>query len=94
MITLHYLEVLQAYTKVVPMLEVLNSERTNMGESENLKAETGLNKEVGFRYINDNILGADRVGFSIKYFKTDIDDVIETSIPDIYNNGTLDYGRC
>lgn len=79
--------------KGVPMLEVLNRERTGMTVRGDLKAETGSNKEIGFRYIKANALGADKIGLSVKYFKTDIKDVIETwdgSDAVIYNNGNLD----
>ena len=79
--------------KGVPMLEVLNSERVSIVENEDLKAETGINKEIGFRYVVDNALGADKIGFSLKYFKTDIDDLIETwdgRNAVIYNNGNVD----
>jgi hemoglobin/transferrin/lactoferrin receptor protein len=79
--------------KGVPMVDVLASDRTVMTESGDLKAETGLNKEVGFTYINDNVLNADKVGFSFKYFRTDIKDVIQAwdgSTPIIFNNGDLE----
>ncbi|AXH14680.1 TonB-dependent receptor domain-containing protein [Malaciobacter mytili] len=80
--------------KGVPMVDVLASNRTSMLDSESLKAETGINKEVGFRYINDNVLGADKVGLSFKYFRTQIDDVIESlwsgNSAYMVNNGDLE----
>lgn len=79
--------------KGVPMLEVLNTERTAITARGDLKAETGSNKEIGLRYTNDNVLGADKFGFSIKYFKTDINNHIETwdgRTAVIYNNGNVD----
>ncbi len=79
--------------KGVPMVDVLASDRTVMTESGDLKAETGLNKEVGFTYMNDNVLNADKVGFSFKYFRTDIKDVIQAwdgNTPIIFNNGDLE----
>lgn len=79
--------------KGVPMVDVLASDRTQMAERGDLKAETGINKEVGFSYMNDNVLNADKVGFSFKYFRTTINDVIQAwdgSTPVIFNNGNLE----
>lgn len=59
--------------KGVEMVDVLASNRTLMDETTNLRAETGINKEIGVRYIEDNI------GFSLKYFKTNIKDSIITN---------------
>lgn len=62
--------------KGVEMVDVLASNRTLMNETTDIKAETGINKEIGFRYIKDNI------GFSFKYFNTDIKDSIITNWSD------------
>lgn len=42
--------------------------------------------------MNDNVLNADKVGFSFKYFRTDINDVIQSwdgNTPIVFNNGDL-----
>lgn len=59
--------------KGVEMVDVLASNRTNgdPSKSNNIKSETGINKEAGFRYIDGNF------GFSFKYFNTTIEDYIE-----------------
>lgn len=78
--------------KGVPMVDVLASDRTVMTQRGDLKAETGINKEIGFTYMNDNVLNADKVGFSFKYFRTDINDVIQSwdgNTPVVFNNGDL-----
>jgi len=64
--------------KGVEMVDVLASNRLNMSTTEDLKAESGINKEIGFRYIKDNVLGADSIGYSFKYFRTTIKDYIDT----------------
>ena len=76
--------------KGVEMVDVLASYRYSIPENTNLKSETGLNKEVGFKYENKNVLGADRMGFSFKYFDTQVDDYIVYTTTSIYNNGALD----
>ncbi len=43
----------------------------------NLKAETGLNTEVGVGYVENNIIGLDHLGFSTTLFKTDLNDYID-----------------
>lgn len=74
--------------KGVPMQEVFSSYRTFVKENSNLKSQTGTNNEVGFKYIEDGILGADTVGFSFKYFKTDIkNDLGYDSSYDLINLG-------
>jgi len=79
--------------KGVEMVDVLDTSRTKAGETPNLKAETGINKEIGFRYVKSNVLGADDIGLSFKYFRTDIKDSISTdwSTGDAvkFNNGDL-----
>lgn len=76
--------------KGVEMVDVLASYRYLIPDNTNLKSETGLNKEVGFTYENKHTLGADKLGFSFKYFETQIDDYIVYTTSSIYNNGTLD----
>jgi len=75
------LSLLGSYTtlfKGVPMQEVFASYRTsgNVVASRNLASETGSNKEVGFKYLENNVLGADNVGFLVKYYVTDMDNDI------------------
>lgn len=77
------------------MVDVLASTRFSLSDNPNLKAETGLNKEVGFKYENRNILGADSLGVSFKYFDTKIkDNIVTTWITNtnavMSNEGTLD----
>ena len=75
--------------KGVEMVEVLSTARS---EDPNplIKSETGLNSEAGFKYTKDNL------GFSVKYFQTQINDYLEYSDIDSdgndepYNNGDLD----
>lgn len=62
--------------KGAEMVDVLAGTRTSAFANSNLKSETGLNKEVGFKYQVKNTMGADALGFSFKYFNTDIDDYI------------------
>lgn len=73
--------------KGVEMLEVLSSVRTATNDNESLKSETGINKEVGFKYIQNNTLGADSVGVLFRYFNTTINDYIGST----YNYDTYDY---
>ena len=49
-------------------------------DNPDLKAETGINYEVGLSYENQYIAGMDSVGFSATLFQTDIDDYIDNSI--------------
>lgn len=81
--------------KGVEMVDVLASNRLYVNDNTDLKAETGINKEVGFKYHNKNTLGAKNIGFSFKVFDTRIDDSIVTTWPtstsaEISNGGTLD----
>ena len=81
--------------KGVEMVDVLASNRLFTATNTNLKAETGINKEVGFKYETKNMLGADSLGFSFKVFDTTIDDYIVTTWTNsttalIANAGTLD----
>lgn len=81
--------------KGVEMVDVLASNRLYMATNTDLKAETGINKEIGFKYEDKGILGADSIGFSFKVFDTTIDDYIVTTWPTsttavIANGGTLD----
>jgi len=62
--------------KGVEMLEVLASTRTNMVDTPNLKSETGINKEIGFKYSDRGVLGADSAGFVFTYFDTTIENSI------------------
>jgi len=85
--------------KGVEMVEVLSTARTSYDYNPNIKSETGLNSEIGFKYIEDNILGADNIGFSTKYFKTtikdylDYDDIDGDTFDEAYNGGKLNiYG--
>lgn len=73
------LSLLASYTtlfKGVPMQEVFASYRTFLEENTDIKSETGNNKEIGFRYLQDNVLAADDIGFLVKYYVTDMDDDI------------------
>lgn len=84
--------------KGVEMLDVLATNRLNSSavQSANLKSETGINKEIGFKYITSDILGADDIGFSFKYFHTTINDYITNewasnwSYNYMTNSGNLD----
>lgn len=75
--------------KGVEMVDVLAANRVYSPDAPDLKAETGINKEVGFTYNQDNLLGANSIGFSFKYFDTDIDDYIKTVGYEMTNAGTL-----
>lgn len=81
--------------KGVEMVEVLSSARFGQ-ENSDVKSETGINSEIGFRYIQDNILGADNIGFTAKYFKTTIEDYLDYEdkdgdrLDEAYNYGDLD----
>ena len=81
--------------KGVEMVDVLASNRMYVNDNSGLKAETGINKEVGFKYQNKNTLGAKNLGFSFKVFDTRIDDYIITTwttstSAEMTNGGTLD----
>lgn len=43
----------------------------------NMKAETGLNSEIGLAFEDQNIIGLDQLGFSVSVFQTNIDDYID-----------------
>ena len=75
--------------KGVEMVDVLAANRVYAPDTTDLKAETGINKEVGFTYNADNLLGTNSIGFSFKYFDTDIDDYIKTVGYEMTNAGTL-----
>ena len=75
--------------KGVEMVDVLATNRVYAPDSPELKAETGINKEVGFTYNADKFLGADTTGFSFKVFNTQIDDYIKTVGYEMTNAGTL-----
>jgi hemoglobin/transferrin/lactoferrin receptor protein len=73
------LSLLASYTtlfKGVPMQEVFASYRTWLAQNNEIKSETGNNKEIGFRYLKDDVLAADDIGFLVKYYITDIDNDI------------------
>lgn len=76
--------------KGVEMVDVLAANRANVAQNNDLKSETGLNKEIGFRYIQDSVLGADTIGFAFKYFKTEINDYIYQDWSKMENMGDLD----
>jgi len=76
--------------KGVEMVDILAANRVVVADNTNLKSETGLNKELGFRYIKNNALGADDIGFSFKYFQTDIDDYINQTWQSMSNMGELE----
>jgi len=65
--------------KGVEMVDVLATNRLSASatNSAGIKAETGINKEIGFKYIKDNVLGANNIGFSFKYFNTTVKDYIK-----------------
>ncbi len=75
--------------KGVEMVDVLAANRANVSDNTDLKSETGLNKEVGFRYIKDSTIGADTIGFSVKYFDTTIEDYIKQDWSSMSNMGEL-----
>lgn len=78
--------------KGVEMVDVLATNRIYAPESK-VDPETGINKEIGFRYETTDTLGADYVGVSFKYFQTDIDDYIQIKEGTNYemeNGGTLE----
>jgi len=76
--------------KGAEMVDVLATNRIYAPNTPNLKSETGINKEIGFTYNQENVLGADNIGFSFKYFNTDIDDYITTvNNYTMTNSGTL-----
>lgn len=73
--------------KGVEMVDVLAANRTKMNDSSTLKCETGINKEIGFKYIKNGALGADSIGIQFKYFNTTIEDYISA----VYNSTTKSY---
>lgn len=75
--------------KGVEMVDVLATNRVYTPDTPELKAETGINKEIGFTYNRDNFLGADTIGFSFKVFDTQIDDYIQTVGYEMTNAGSL-----
>lgn len=76
--------------KGVEMVDVLATNRIAVANNTDLKSETGINKEIGFRYEKKNALGADNIGFQFKYFNTEIDDYINQEYNAMSNVGTLD----
>ncbi len=76
--------------KGVEMVDVLAANRIVVEDNTDLKSETGINKEFGFRYIKSSILGADDIGFSFKYFQTTIKDYIDQKWNAMSNMGNLD----
>lgn len=73
--------------KGVEMVDVLASNRVNVAVNNDLKSETGLNKEVGFKYVKEGVLGADSVGVLFKYFNTTINDYINQTYLAMTNMG-------
>ncbi len=65
--------------KGVEMVDVLATNRLSgsSNATKGIKSETGINKEIGFRFIKDNVIGADTVGWSFKIFETEINNYIE-----------------
>ncbi|MGE4399663.1 MAG: TonB-dependent receptor [Campylobacterales bacterium] len=61
--------------KGVEMVEVLSSARVTTQKNNNLKAETGTNREIGVKYEN-SLFGGDKIAFSLTGFDTDINDYI------------------
>ncbi|WP_174247222.1 TonB-dependent receptor domain-containing protein [Arcobacter sp. LA11] len=76
--------------KGVEMVDVLATNRIFVSDNSDLKSETGINKEIGFRYVKSNVLGADDIGFSFKYFNTTIKDYINANWLAMTNEGELD----
>ena len=76
--------------KGVEMVDVLATNRIYVGDNTDLKSETGINKEIGFRYLKNDILGADNIGFSFKYFNTTVKDYINANWLAMTNEGELD----
>ena len=76
--------------KGVEMVDVLASNRVAVADNENLKSETGMNKEIGFKYIKSGVLGADSTGVLFKYYNTTIDDYISQTYLTMSNAGTLE----
>lgn len=62
--------------KGVPMQEVFANYRLNVVKNSDIKSETGNNNEIGFKYIQNDLLGADQIGFSAKYYITNMDNDI------------------
>lgn len=58
--------------KGVPMQEVFPSYRVWLTENSDIKSETGNNNEIGFKYTQNNVLGANSIGFFTKYYITNI----------------------
>lgn len=77
--------------KGVEMVDVLATNRLSgsASASSGVKSETGINKEIGFRYIKDNTLGADTIGFAFKYFNTTIKDYITNEWASGYTHNYL-----
>ena len=74
--------------KGVPMQEVFASYRTFVAQNSDIKSETGNNNELGFKYIQNSVLGADNIGFSAKYYITNIkNDIGYDSSYDMVNLG-------
>ncbi len=76
--------------KGVEMVDVLASNRVAVEDNLDLKSETGINKEIGLSYNNTNVLGADSIGFSFKYFQTTIEDYINQQWNVMSNMGKLE----
>jgi hemoglobin/transferrin/lactoferrin receptor protein len=73
------LSLLASYTtlfKGAPMQEVFASYRKVVTENSSLKSETGNNKEIGFKYLKNDVLGANDIGLLVKYYITDMDNDI------------------
>ena len=62
--------------KGVPMQEVFANYRLNVVENSDIESETGNNNEIGFKYIQNDLFGADQIGFSAKYYVTNMDNDI------------------
>ena len=75
--------------KGVEMVDVLATNRIVVPDNEDLKSETGVNNQVGFRYAGQNVMGADSVGIQFTYFQTEINDYIVQEYNKMSNGGTL-----
>jgi len=56
--------------------EVFTQAGSTLLTNENLKAETGLNNEIGFKFSETGAFGLDKLSFGVNAFHTKIDDYI------------------
>lgn len=65
----------------------------SVDDNPDLKAETGINYEMGASYVQQQIAGLDTLGFSLTLFQTNIDDYIDdasTGKTGIVNQGDVE----